>query len=230
MMFMREPPRDAPRLAAPTAESGLLSQLRTLARWRLGLVLLTAITLSTAAAASFGAWFTSILVREHGFALKDAGAALAVGSGLFGCVGTALSGRLADAIARGRSGMLLAFSASALALTLIAALLATLSPWALLVLVALAVYGLTSQAYIGPCMALLLDGTPNRSRGLVVGLVLVTSNFVGAGLGPWATGAISDHLGGRHALSNAVAFMLTTQAAAMLLLLAEALRTRRPGS
>jgi predicted MFS family arabinose efflux permease len=229
MVFIREPPRDVGRSTAPIGDLGLLSQLRTLASGRLRMLLLTVITLSTLAVASFGVWFTSILVREHGFSLRDAGTALAIGSGVFGCVGAALSGRLADAIAHGRPSVLLAYSATTLSITLIAALLAALSPWTPLALVGLALYGLTSPAYIGPCMALLLNITPNRSRGVVVGAVLVTSNFVGAGLGPWATGLISDHLSGRHALSHAVALILTAQAAAILLLLGEGVRTRRAG-
>jgi MFS family permease len=61
---------------------------------------------------------------------------------------------------------------------------------------------------------------PNRMRGRVTGLFLLSNNVLGASLGPAAVGAISDHLkGSPHALTVAFVTVLCVSGAGAALLM-----------
>jgi MFS family permease len=61
---------------------------------------------------------------------------------------------------------------------------------------------------------------PNRMRGRVTGVFLLSNNVLGASLGPAAVGAISDHLkGGPHGLTIAFVTVLGVSGAAAALLM-----------
>lgn len=151
--------------------------------------------MTSAAAATLGAWLPPFLMREHHLSLGQASAALAVGGGLCTALGAIAGGRLADRMARknpqGRyrlaitmllAAMPAAWGATQIQQTEVAIVLACLT--FLLLFTAIPI-----------CMGILLMLTPADIRGLSGALMQVITNLVGYGLGPVSAGLLSDHLG-----------------------------------
>ncbi|MGE0386541.1 MAG: MFS transporter [Gammaproteobacteria bacterium] len=150
------------------------------------------------------AWSASFLVRVHGLGLRDAGLAVAVATGVFQAAGTALVGHLADRFgrdSRARMARVAAVACVATAVSGTAMASATSTAAALAGLFALA---FTLASTIPPTFSLLLGSAAPRMRGTLLSLVLVCTNLLGGGLGPWLTGAGSDAIGGPRALAWAL--------------------------
>jgi MFS family permease len=124
--------------------------------------------------------------------------------GVCGGIGVALSGRIADAIAKGDRRRLLLFMATTNVLSLTFSMTAIASRSTTIALIGLAAYAFVSIAHLGPSFAVVLNITPIRYRGLVIALLQVCANFLGAGFGPFVTGRLSQTYGGAHSLSHAM--------------------------
>jgi predicted MFS family arabinose efflux permease len=220
VLVMRHPARGAIDGVETVGGGSMLGGLHKLFADPVLICIVLAFTLAAAISTCLLAWFPSLLMREHGLSLKQAGAAIALGSGLFGILGVGLSGRAADAFAKGRSGALLLFSAGTLTTALACAVFAVITRSTPLAIAALCGFGLFNMAHVGPMMAVLLNTVPNRDRGVLVATLQVVANFVGTGLAPWIAGLLSDHYTGPHALSHAVLTVLPAELAAMALCLA----------
>jgi predicted MFS family arabinose efflux permease len=221
LLIMRHPPRGTTDSAAQAVGAGtVLGGLRNLFANPVLTCVFIAITISTLVTTSFQAWYASLLIREHGFTLKEAGTAMAFGASLFGGIGVACSGRIADWVSKGEARGLLLFTATTLSLTLVSSLVAVASPVTPVAMAALCAFGFFSLAHLGPSFAVLLNTTPNRDRGVVVAALQISANFLGAGLGPWAAGGLSDHFGGPNALSQALLVVMPTLAISVALFLA----------
>ena len=229
--IMRHPERGATddAVQAEAAAAGtVLGGLRNLfANPALACVFI-AITLSTLVTVSVSAWYASVLIREHALSLKEAGTAMALGTGVCGGIGVALSGRIADGFTKGRTRGLLLFISITLTLTLVFAVAAVASPVTWVAIAALCAFGVFHLAHLGPSFSVLLNTTPNRDRGVVVAALQVSANFLGGGLGPWATGGLSDHFNGPNALSHALLVVLPALLVAVGLFLAASRLVKAP--
>jgi predicted MFS family arabinose efflux permease len=217
VLAMRHPARGGTDIAA-TAEAGsMLGGMRSLFTDPVLMCIFFAWMLGAGVPTVVQAWFPSVLIREHGLSLKQAGAALALGSGLFAALGVGLSGRAADAFAKGRSGGLMLFSGGTLTTALVCGVVAVTTPSTPLAIAALCGFGLFNLAHVGPMMAVLLNTVPNRDRGVLVASLQVGANLFGTGMGPWIAGMLSDAYTGPHALSHAVLTVLPAELVAVTL-------------
>jgi predicted MFS family arabinose efflux permease len=216
---MRHPERGATEAAATPGDGSILGGLRQLFSNPTLVCSIFAYTLAAAITTGFSSWFPSLLIREHGLSLKHAAAAMALSSGLFAVLGVGVGGRIADAVAKGRSGRLLLFSCLTLTLAMVCGVFAVTASSVPAAIAGLCGFGLFNMAHNGPMMAVLLNATPNRNRGVAVASLQVSTNFLGTGLGPWVVGLLSDRYAGPHALSHAVLTVLPAELVAVALCL-----------
>jgi predicted MFS family arabinose efflux permease len=156
--------------------------------------LFAAATLATAAATGLVTWLPALLTRIHALTLAQTGVFLALTLGVVGAAGTYACGRIADraSVSDPRHKLfVLAMLQSLLAVSLPLALLAEprISAAVLLVLPCAIIAG-----YIGPTLALVQGIVDPRARAFSAAILLFFVNLVGAGIGPFAVGAISDAL------------------------------------
>ena len=142
--------------------------------------------------AGMGAWMVSFLIRVHEFSLPQAGAAIALGMGVFGTAGSLAIGYLADkAEARRTGGLLIVLSICSLANGM-AGIAAALAGSPAIAILCLSLWGLTAIAYSGPTNAAIGNLTPPHLLGTGLSMFAVLCNLVGSGLGPLLAGRISD--------------------------------------
>jgi MFS family permease len=189
LWLIPEPPRVA---IDPAERSGILHDAMLLLRdARLRPVYIGAVLFSSVNA-GIGAWLVSFLIRVHGFTLTQAGAAVALGLGVFGTAGSLALGVIADrAEARRRGGLLFVIGLCALANGL-AGMAAALAGSTVLIMVALSLWGITAIAYSGPSNAAIGEMAPPRLTGVGFSLFAVLCNLIGSGLGPLLAGRLSD--------------------------------------
>jgi len=167
-------------------------------------------TLYTMCASGIGAWAVSVLVRIHGFDLKSAGLAVACASGLGGCLGTALTGRLSDAASARHPGGALRVAAFAAVVYLCAALAFANASSPTAAVVTLCFVGFSSQAYTGPVNGVISKVAPPESRTLGFALYSVFGSVLGVAIGPGLIGVLSDQLGGGQSVVRAILLVLPT--------------------
>ena len=139
-------------------------------------------------------WVPAFLIRSHGLSTAEIGTWLAGVYGLGGCLGVYVGGELAARYAAGNERLQLNACAVAFALFAIFNALAYLASnqyWAFLGLGLAAIGGNMVQ---GPILATIQTLVPPRMRAMSVALTYLLSNLIGMGLGPFATGALSDAL------------------------------------
>lgn len=151
-------------------------------------------TLATAAGTGLVTWLPALLTRVHGLTLAQTGVYLALVLGVLGAAGAYACGRIADRASvsnPGRKLFVLAIVQSSLAVSVALALLAESQlTAALLFIVPCALVA----GYIGPTLALVQGVVDPRARAFSAAILLFFVNFVGAGIGPFAVGVISDVL------------------------------------
>lgn len=154
--------------------------------------------------ASIWIWITPILVREHGFGLASAGLIVGISAGVLKFASTALSGFLADWVARGRVDRLWIVPSCALTLSVPIAfgIAFAPSPWIAAGLVF--ALGLMMGTHYSAPKAAIMTATPPHMRGSVAAIQELVANLFGAALGPLITGLISDKLGGPNSVSLAL--------------------------
>lgn len=143
---------------------------------------------------TFGAlaWNPAFLIRVHGLSQAQAGIVLAIGIGLFGGMGTWLSGRLADRLgatdARWR-----------IWLVVIAIVIGKLFAFGFLLFenkfAAIGAFlGAATLAGVfwGPTFAYLHAKVPTEMRPMATAMFLFSFNLVGLGIGPTLIGFMSD--------------------------------------
>ncbi|WP_158637986.1 MFS transporter [Sphingomonas ginsenosidivorax] len=154
--------------------------------------------------ASIWIWITPILVREHGFSLSAAGLVVGIAAGVLKFASTALSGFLADWIAKGRVDRLWVVPSCALTLSVPAAFGIAFAPSPAIAVVLVFVLGLTLGTHYSAPKAAIMTATPPRMRGSVAAMQELVANLGGAAIGPLITGIISDKLGGANSVSLAL--------------------------
>ncbi len=167
-----------------------------------------AMTLGSFATGSTIVWLASFFIRTHGMSPASAGLTVALGLGLAQAIGAAVSGVLADRLARRHSQRMAFVPAGALLLTVPAGLAMIYAPSVALAVISTLALGFALGAWIGPGYSLVLDGTAPHMRGSMVGIVNMIINILGFGLGPMVTGWLSDYFGTSGSLGDAMALVL----------------------
>ncbi|MDO6414072.1 MFS transporter [Sphingomonas sp. BIUV-7] len=154
--------------------------------------------------ASIWIWITPILVREQGFSLATAGLIVGIAAGVLKFASTALSGFLADWVARGRVDRLWIVPSCALTLSVPVAFGIAFAPSPMIAALLVFVLGLTLGTHYSAPKAAIVTATPPRMRGSIAALQELVANLGGAAIGPLITGIISDKLGGTNSVSLAL--------------------------
>jgi len=216
LLIMREPRRGGADQqdpdVAPHAPGAALAGLRELVASPVLLCVFAGMTLGTLVSTAFQAWALSLMIREHGLELKAAGATIAVCFGVCGAIGAATAGPLADAYAKGDSRRLLLFTAAVMLAVMGCELVAATATSRTLAIAGLVGFGLFNLGGLGPGFSVVLNTTSPANRGMMIAAQQVLVTLLGAGVGPWAAGMLSDAYGGPRSISHA----LTTLAPIMI--------------
>ena len=217
-LVMRLTVREPPRAAEPTPLAAMQSggQVRESCRliWQDPVLRHVCIGAIITATVGYGAlaWIPSYLVRSHQMPLATIGAYLACAVGIGGALGSWLGGRYSDVLRRRDVRW---------SLWLVALLFIGSKPFsiafyllgdttaALLVFIIPAALG---AMFMGPSIAALHDRVPVARRPVVSAIYLLLVNFIGLGLGPLITGALSQYVfagEGAHSLRYALVVMQT---------------------
>jgi len=201
MLLVKEPPRG--RFEAPTdhvARTGFGEALRViLADRRLLCVMLGLIVMAFCAAAK-AAFVVAFLMRVHGLDVREAGALVALGAGLFGALGTLSGGLIADRLARRSASGPVWLIVTGATLTGIFGLAYTLAPPLAAAVAFLLIGQFVGTLHMGPAYALSATAAPPAVRGTAIAILQVGANLVGYGLGPFVAGVLSDFFAGGDSL------------------------------
>ena len=154
----------------------------------LGIALLTMATYGTAA------WLPTFFVRTHGWTAGQIGVSLGIVVIIFGTLGVALGGRIADKLAA--RGLKDANLRVALYSILLAIPFVIAYPLIADSRVAFAVYiptAFLTSVPIGVAAAALQQIMPNEMRGQATALYFFVINFLGLGLGPTLIALMTDY-------------------------------------
>jgi len=149
--------------------------------------------------ASFGGYavanfFPSYLVRSHGMSPADIGLYLGIVLGTAGGLGFAGGGFVADRLGRGGQRRALLGVSAALMFGWLFNLPVFLSGSVTVVLILFVVPAVFSNFYLATTFAQVQNLVRLRMRGVASALMLFILNSIGLGLGPQATGILSDLL------------------------------------
>ena len=138
------------------------------------------------------AWIPSYLARSHDLPLATIGIYLALAIGIGGVIGNWLVGYYSDALARRD----IRWSLWLVALVFIGSKPFAMSFYLLdhtvLALTLFVIPAATGAIYSGPSIAVLHERVPIARRPIVSAIFLMLVNFIGLGLGPLITGAMSQ--------------------------------------
>jgi MFS family permease len=175
------------------------------------------------------AFIVSLLVRLDHLPLAQASIAFAISGTIGAAVGNLLFGATAGRLARGAPERLGYFAAGSAVLHILFGLATVLTPDPRL---ACLFFGMTVAVYYGiftPGNALVVTLATSRTRGRVIATVALASTLIGYGLGPVATGAVSDLLApsaGVQALRYALASIMPVMGLATISLVAAGVSVR----
>lgn len=186
-------------------------------------------TLATIAATVLSVWSISLLVRDHGMNLKQAGFVVAMTQGLISGIGMAATGPLTDWVSRGDPKGALQVAAWTMVASTAAAVVFILSPTSAVAIAGLAACGLVNRSYLGPMISAVVGLSDPGRRALTVSVLNICTTCIGAGFGPYLAGKLSDAFGGAHSLQPAmlITVMAYLPGAALFVLAGALLRRRR---
>ncbi len=167
-------------------------------------------------------WNAPFFVRTHGLSLGQVATLMALLSGIAGAIGMYSSGWLTDWLAERDGRWRVWVMAVSVAATVPCGLVQYLAPSMTVSIVAAAFAAALMIAYYGPILAATQSAVPPGMRAFSNAVLLLTFNLFGLGLGPWATGLISDMLTpvyGTDALRHALAIVLVPSALGSLMFL-----------
>jgi predicted MFS family arabinose efflux permease len=215
LLAVREPARAAPARAGEPG--GLRAFAARLAAAPALLWLIVGATVNVLVVSGLGAWMVSFLVRRHGAGLAETGLSIGLLHGVFGLLGTAAGGYLADRLARRdvRARLwLVAVACAATALLMIASLSAGSMRGALTFY---APFAFVSSIWLGPLYALSQSLAPVRIRATTASVLYIVTNVGGAGFGPVLVGLVSDRMGALGPALSLVALLNIVAALALVL-------------
>ncbi|HEX4301640.1 MAG TPA: MFS transporter [Rhizomicrobium sp.] len=140
------------------------------------------------------AFVPSFLARSHGMTPAQIGLLLSITTGIFGFIGTVLSGIVADRVGKGDIGRSMLVPVVATFIGLPFAPVFYLSPNLMFVMIALAIPAFLGASYLGPAYSATQGLVPLRMRATAAAILLFVLNMIGLGLGPLGVGILSDLL------------------------------------
>jgi MFS family permease len=196
-LTLREPPRGwadtAPAVTrvAPVAE--VFRRLWTLPAFR---NISLAAALHAFVAYGVAGFYSAFLIRSHDMGLAQAGRWLAFASIVGGLAGTFLGGKLTDVLTARTNDARWAqwIPATTLLLNLPIGVALLLTPNAGLVIALLTLNIALGSAFLAPTVASIQRLVGAQERALAAAILLFILNLIGLGLGPVATGQLSDWL------------------------------------
>jgi len=139
-------------------------------------------------------WQPAFFIRSHGMQTAELGTWLALTTGLGSILGTYAGGYLAFRYARNNERLQFVAMTALLCLLAIVKSAVFLAPGIFLPFTLLALGALGNAMIGGPLFSALQTLVPQPMRATSIAIIYLFSNLVGLGLGPLATGAISDAL------------------------------------
>lgn len=156
--------------------------------------LLLAFSISSFFAFGIAQWQPTFFIRSHHMDTATLGSWLALIYGTAGCVGTYAGGELASKWAAGNEALQLRIGALVYTLFGLVSAAIYLAPSRGIAL-SLTWFSILGGALVSaPLFAALQAVVPSRMRAVSVALIYLCANLLGMGLGPVATGLISDVL------------------------------------
>lgn len=137
-------------------------------------------------------WSVPFLTRVHGISTAEAGAGLALTSGLSTALGTFVGGALADRLAGRDLRWLVWQPAAALVLAFPCAAGFLFAPSASAAMTLLAPVSILAGSCFGPFYSVVQTLVEPRMRAVAAALVITANTLLGLGLGPPLVGWISD--------------------------------------
>jgi predicted MFS family arabinose efflux permease len=134
------------------------------------------------------------LSRSHGLNPAQIGLLLAITTGVFGFLGTALSGIIADRVGREDVGRTMLVPVFATFISIPFAAVAYLSPNLAIAAAALAVPATMGATYLGPAYAATQGLVPLRMRATAAAILIFVLNIIALSFGPLTVGVLSDLL------------------------------------
>jgi predicted MFS family arabinose efflux permease len=137
-------------------------------------------------------WSVPYLTRVHGVSTAEAGAGLALASGLLTAAGTLAGGALADRLAQRNRHWLVWQPALALVIAFPFALGFAFAPSAVSAMLFLAPVSVLTGSCFGPFYSVVQTLAPPRMRALAAALVVTFNTILGLGLAPPLIGWLND--------------------------------------
>ena len=192
---VKEPPRGYSEPKKPTvAQVPFTDVVKKM--WSLKTFRYIALGAGTQAFVGYGAiaWMPSFLVRTHDMSAGEVGTALGLIIGIFGGIGTLLSGMIGDRFGQINIRNYLLIPALAFLIAVPAGLAVYLVDNLDLVLAIYAVPAFLTHLYTGPTFGMLQTMAPLHMRAAASALLLFIINIIGLVFGPTVVGIISDLL------------------------------------
>ncbi|CAN5240088.1 MFS transporter [soil metagenome] len=195
------------------------------------LSMMAGIVLAAAMSSAFALWSVSFLVRVHHMPLALAGVSIAAAFSVFGIIIPLISGLLGDRLSNSKHGhrpeRLALLSATTMTGVVICGIAAAMSGSAAVAVAMMCLWCGLMLAHNGPANALVLSLLRPRMRGVVVATLQTIATVVGAGLGPFLVGVLSDLYGGPNSLRWAIMTGMSLNVVAVLCFLNAARTARR---
>jgi predicted MFS family arabinose efflux permease len=212
LLTVREPRRGATEENAenPSAEQNapappFLETIRYLFTRPAFVHLFIGYALIAASTASFWSWIGSLLIRIHGLEVRDAGAYIAIGGGMFGFVGALLGAAVVGHLGnRGMKPVLVFVTAASIVITPLGIAMALASSLCV-TLGFLVLVGIVKSCYAGPTQGVIFSLAKPRMRGVTASLLNIAGTVIGFGVGPLIAGTISYVMGGGDAIRYGLA-------------------------
>lgn len=141
---------------------------------------------------SYANWMPSFLIRIHDMSTAEVGIWLALAIGIFGALGTYLGGYWGDKYGKDDITQYLKIPAYAIVISFPFAMGVLFGPNKWIYLFSYMITNVLYAIYTGPCYAILQEMVDVRMRAVTSGIYLTIINLLGLGLGPLATGMLSD--------------------------------------
>ena len=150
---------------------------------------------TVASIAGFGVnlFLTTYFMRRHGFSLAEAGLTTGLIASLPAVIGVVGSGWLTDRLARSDARAYATVPGLCMLLTTPLYILAVTRDGAGAAIALLGLATLLQYNYLGPSQGVFQNLMHPRMRATSYAVVNIAYSLIGAGVGPWLVGALSDH-------------------------------------
>ena len=192
-LVVREPVRK--QILTAANQIPLLPLTKKLIRSSAFVLMMIAMGLGTLSGVSFGFWGPALFTRLYDVPLAEASSTFGLYFGSAGLIGMLLFGAFADKAAKGGLERPLKMAAGALLAASVCIMLVTWSDSLAMAKLFAIPSGLLGGGWSIGIMASLQYLLPDRFRATGTALFIMVTTFLGFVVGPWATGALSQHFG-----------------------------------